>query len=364
MIRATRLLESRRVLSETVSGPAGTWSERTALTLVLEADGVLGLGEAAPLPGYSPDTVDEARAALQALLGHGFAEVEPGPALVDGLRAASAGIPSASARAAFEAALVDLGARRLAQPAWVLLGARDQGALPLSLWLPAEPARAVAAARRARDAGVRSFKVKVEAGADAGFATLRALRDELGDTVTLRADANQSFSVAELERRAPELEALGLEWLEEPLSGEQRLPASLRGSPGLTLALDESLQSHEPDLSVAGAGGVRAVVLKPTALGGLARSLELARAAAGAGLAGVASHCLEGPLGYMAAASLALVLGPRVAHGLAPHAGLGGWRPPALAPASDEVVPWAAAGFGISLGDALAGAETTRDERA
>ena len=66
-------------------------------------------------------------------------------------------------------------------------------------------------------------------------------------------------------------------------------------------------------------------------------------------------------MGYMAAAAVALALGPSAAHGLPPHPALRGLRPPALHPTRDELVPWAAPGFGLSVDDALAGAVLDRE---
>jgi L-alanine-DL-glutamate epimerase-like enolase superfamily enzyme len=111
-----------------------------------------------------------------------------------------------------------------------------------------------------------------------------------------------------------------------------------------------------PNLPELRAAGVAALVLKPTLLGGLSPCQKLASAAAEAGIASVVSHTLEGPLGAMGAAVLALSLGPgRPADGLSPHAGLAGIRPPCLQTGADRLIRWGATGLGLSLGQALAG---------
>jgi L-alanine-DL-glutamate epimerase-like enolase superfamily enzyme len=109
---------------------------------------------------------------------------------------------------------------------------------------------------------------------------------------------------------------------------------------------------------------VTALVLKPTALGGLARSLELAAHAAAHGRAAVASHTLEGPVGFMTAATLALAVEQRAAHGLGRYGRLlGGARCPALRPERDDLAAWSTPGFGLSAKQALAGATVDRTER-
>jgi O-succinylbenzoate synthase len=359
VIRAVRLLQHRRQLASTRTSAAGSWSERSALTLVLEDDaGHFGLGEAAPLPGVSPDTLDEARQALTALLGRSFAERDHSrPPLFD-LAQASAGLESAAARAALEAALIDIWARQRNQPAWAVISATTRPrSVPLNIWLPNDTDAAVEAARRGLERGIRCFKVKLEGGSARGLQTLTALRREFGDRVTLRADANRSFDTNSLSSALPLLRTLSLEWLEEP-------SAEPWGQIGVPVALDESLTAGPRVLRRARDQGVVALVLKPTTLGGITRAFELVALGEAHGLVAVASHALEGPLGFMLAATLALALGPQHAHGLAPHEGLGGVRPTAMASERDELNAWRAPGFGLSLADTLSGAEVEHEARA
>ncbi len=359
MSRVARLVEHHFALARPMVSGAGSWSTRQSLLLVLEDDaGHSGLGEAAPLPGFSPDTLEAARSELQALLGRELAPHDPSRKLAENLRDASRAVTSPAARAALEAALLDLWAREASVPAWQLFDKRETAErLALCAWLPEGAAAAVADARRAQARGVSAFKVKLDAHRvlARGVEALEALRRTLGSGVQLRADANQSATTAELEPLLDRLRALELEWLEEPTS--EPGPSKL----GLPVALDESLQPNGSLPPFAALPEVTSVVLKPTALGGIARCLELGDHARAANRAAVASHALEGPAGYMAAAALALALGPGPAHGLAPHVALRGLRPVALDSARDELVPWQAPGFGLSVDEALAGAEVDRE---
>ena len=169
--------------------------------------------------------------------------------------------------------------------------------------------------------------------------------------------ASRSATLAALEPRRPALRELELEWLEEPTN--EPLATSL----GVPVALDESLDAALPDLE--SHPDIVALVLKPTALGGVARCLELARHATAHGRACVASHSLEGPVGFMAAAALALALPQRAAHGLGPYAGMPARSGlAALALERDEVVRWDAPGFGLSVEQALGPARIHSTERA
>jgi len=360
--RAARLIEHRWTLPTSATSAAGSWSERRSLLLVLEDDrGHLGLGEAAPLPGFSPDTLETARDALRSLLGRALPDIEEPAAVVAALRAASAPLRSPAARAALESALLDLWSRRAHAPAWSLLAPRDardgSARAKLALWLPDGAASALGAATQALRRGIQAFKVKLEPtrGVEDGVATLEALRSALGPGVTLRADANQSATRLSLEPYLGRLRALGLEWLEEPTQ------STVAEELGVPLALDESLQANDGLPSLAGHPHVTALVLKPTALGGLTRCLALAAHARAHGRSAIASHLLEGPVGFMAAASLALALGETPAHGLAPYTALRDRRPPALAPKADELAAWQPHGFGLTVEEALAGASLERE---
>lgn len=360
MIRATRLIEHRFTLTAPLRSAAGSWQERSSLLLVVEdGNGVFGIGEAAALPGFSRDALDEARAELSLLLGRSLRE-RPCGDVARALAESSAAVASPAARCALEAALLDVWSRRSRQPAWSLLAEADSSAVALSAWLPDGTHAALDAAKDAEQRGINAFKVKLDArrGLEDGVQTLEALRAELGPAVRLRGDANRSARRAELAPYLARLRALELEWLEEPT------PEPLEESLGVPIALDESLEPNGAAPELTARPFVAALVLKPTSLGGLTRCLELAAHARAAGRGAVASHALEGPVGYMTAAALAVTLGDGHAHGLAPHRALRNTRPPALAPERDVIVPWTAAGFGLDVDQALAGASIVSEQRA
>jgi L-alanine-DL-glutamate epimerase-like enolase superfamily enzyme len=267
-----------------------------------------------------------------------------------------------AARAALEAALLDLWSRQAGVPAWSLLaGDAAPSNVPLAAWLPDGADAALEAARTAHGHGLRAFKVKLDGrrGLESGIATLRALRSAFGPEVALRADANQSATLDGLEPHLPALRELELEWLEEPTP--ERLPKSL----GVPIALDESLAATPGFPELAEQTDVAALVLKPTALGGFGRALGLAEHARAHRRKCVASHALEGPVGFMAAATLALALPEGPAHGLGAYGRLAaGAPPPALPEGREHLVRWEEPGFGLSLEEALAGTHVDGAEQA
>lgn len=319
-----------------------SWEVRERLLVRLTDDaGLSGIGEAAPLPGYSLETIDEVNAALTAL---DVRALRLDAAVREALASAAALLPRSlpSARFALETALLDLLGKQRALPAPELLGAEHDALRPLAALLgPASEPGLVASAERAVTAGYRCLKSKLGSPGmlDAELAGVSALRSRFGTSISLRLDANGTLAASELECRADSLSALSMELFEEP-GGP--LPADL------PLALDESLQGLTPDAAEAlwQTRGARAVVLKPTSLGGIDHCLTLAERATKAGLAVVISHTFEGQFAWRAAAAVALALPNGAAHGLAPHPGLGTTSPLELPVQDGHLRGWTARGLG------------------
>jgi O-succinylbenzoate synthase len=220
------------------------------------------------------------------------------------------------------------------------------------------------AARRAFAAGIRCFKIKL--GAEDPLDRVRAIAAAVPGAA-LRIDANRSWPPAEVLDRLASLASLPVEYVEEPCRDAHRL---LAGPLPCKLALDESLieLSAEELAAALRSPALAAVILKPALLGGLSACLELATRARACGVAAVASHTLEGPIGTAACAELALALAaedaPGPAAGLAPHPALAGWRLPVVQLAADHVHPAGAPGLGfvdLDLAGALRALEPVGD---
>jgi len=98
-----------------------------------------------------------------------------------------------------------------------------------------------------------------------------------------------------------------VEYVEEPLAEPGRL-GELAGMWGLPVALDESLVGMGPE-DLGGHRYVRAVVLKPTLLGGLYRTLRFAEEAKALGIKAVISSSYESGVGTGALVALAAAVG-------------------------------------------------------
>ena len=225
-------------------------------------------------------------------------------------------------------------------------------------WLVGVPGGpALAAARRAAQAGYRDFKVKLGRSGDLEMeiAGVRDLRRALGAGSRLRLDVNGGWSELEAMAACRRLEPFDVEFLEEPCSswaGAADRSDDQRGGfrTRIPLALDESLSTVDPrDLEpLVRRTGVRVLILKPMLLGGLTHCLDLGRRAASLNIDVVVSHCFDGPIALAAAGALALALPGCRAQGLAPHAGLDAWRKVPLPIHDATLRSWQTPGLGLA----------------
>jgi o-succinylbenzoate synthase len=353
---AARIFEVTGALGAEASNASRAWRERRGLLLELcDREGRIGQGEASPLPGFSSDTLAEARADLLGVDWAGLPDLAPGDGLLEAIEASlsGAGLNGPAVRFAVETALLDLAGQAAGLPVHVLLAGTRRGAgadgsrpsaVPLAALLARDP---LASAASRVGEGYCCLKLKVGRAPAEELALLGALRAEVGDGVLLRADANGRLDAEVATGWLQAAADLGLEFVEEPLP-----LARLREVLPLPvpIAIDESLDAGD-DSGLAPAleaGGYRYVVLKPAYHGGALRCLRLAAEARSLGALPVISHLLGGPVALAAAAELALALPPGPAAGLAPHAGLSMW--PALAlPAYGraEILPHDRPGLGL-----------------
>jgi o-succinylbenzoate synthase len=325
-IAAVRVTPVRLQFAQPGRTARGEFVERASVLLELrDTDGVAGYGEAAPWPGFGTESVAEAESRLRearALLEGGAPEPgRLGPELDDRLRTAPA------ARAALQGALWDLAARRagrhLAAHLAVSVGSTHGGTLhrvPVSaLLVGREPDAVRQEAARARAAGHLAVKLKLGGAPLAeDVARVRAARDALGPGVRLRGDANAAWTVREAFAALDALAPFALEYIEQPVAASDIAGlAELRRSAIVRVAADESVATEQGLLRLLEAGAADVVVLKPAALGGPARALELAARASQAGLGVVFTHAFESAIGARHVLHCAAAWGdPQGVHGL------------------------------------------------
>jgi o-succinylbenzoate synthase len=337
-----------------VASARSAWNARQGLLLQLWDDlGHQGLGEASPLPGYSPDDLAACEAELHAFeysapdldldLAPDGLDGGPPASLRTRLAAVTSRVRAPAARFALETALLDVIARRASRPLWhvlrALAGQSTAHAADVALnavCAASDVARVLDEIAAARDRGIGCFKLKVGRDFERELAVLEAVRARHGNEISLRVDANQAWTPDESRAHLQRLVAVAPEYVEEPV------PEPLAHLPALAplpvpVALDESLaQAFAGDEFPVGARGagldallagglVSVLVLKPMLLGGLTRVMALAARARVHGADIVISHLFDGPVALAACAHLAVALATPRPCGLDRHAGLQAW---------------------------------------
>ena len=298
---------------------ASTVGHRRGLLLRIRTEqGAVGWGDAAPLPGFSDESltgvVAWARRVAPRWVG---TEIPDGREALDRSMAVfplESACPASLRFAAESAVVALLAATRKASVSSVLGNPRPTVTLNALLTdFDDGPEQAT----RYREQGYRALKVKVgreEMGKE--IDALRAIRREVGDGMTLRADANRAWSLDEAATFAEAIREVNVAYVEEPLADPTRLPA-LTAQTDLPIALDEMTREVGPEFLRDGPL-VSAVVLKPTLLGGLRKTQAWSRIAQEHGATPVISAAYESGIGLRMLVALAAV-GPDTPVGLSTY---------------------------------------------
>ena len=267
----------------------GVVAARELVLLRLEDDeGVVGFGEAAPLPSYDGVSVEDVVAALRAQ--------QPGPP---------------QARTAEEMALLDLEARREGRP----LGEPGAEAIAVNRTLGAGPPEEVA--ERAKEAVRDGFScVKVKVGLPDDVDRVAAVRLAIGPWPAIRLDANGAWAAEEAVTKLEELATFDIQLVEQPCRSLEEM-AEVRRRVRVPVAADESVATPADVRAAVAAEACDVVNVKLAPSGGFGAARAALRCATEHGLASFLSSTLDGPWGIAAALQLAAAERVQMACGLA-----------------------------------------------
>jgi len=305
-----------------VFGDIQTGEREGALLRLTTRQGAVGWGEAAPLPGFSEEDLPTAIRQLRRIRGTirqrslpdlGTNGHDPWKALAIDEDLAP------SVRFALETAIVFVAADAVNESPAHVLADDARPAVSLNALLDGDPDEVEEAAEAIRDRGYRSVKMKVgRDDPDHEATAVKILSDILGPGVTIRLDANRLWRFREAIAFADQIRSVPVEYIEEPVADATRLHEFERQS-GLPVALDETTREIRPQ-QLRSYRRARAVILKPTLLGGLRRTVQWARAARRLHITPVLSASFEAGIGTQAVIALASVIGTRdVPVGLDPY---------------------------------------------
>lgn len=181
-------------------------------------------------------------------------------------------------------ALWDLAAQRAGEPLWRLLGGRHRSVDTYNTdggWLNFSVDELIADMLGMVERGWSSVKMKV-GGPDPreDLARVRAVRQALPERVALMVDVNQKWDLFTARQCAPELAALDVRWIEEPLHPDDVAGhAALVEASRIPIALGESVYSAEAFANFLAANAVDIVQVDVTRVAGVTEWLRVAGAA-------------------------------------------------------------------------------------
>jgi o-succinylbenzoate synthase len=278
-----------------------------ALIRLATENGSEGWGETTPLQGFSLENLDEAidqlRSLVPTLVGR---KIYPGELITDNAPFFESYKPASSVRFGLETALLNLYASSRKILLSELLTNHPRKAVFVNGLLSGSVNGMLADARSMGEAGYLAVKIKAgRRSVTEDVEVVRKVGEVLGENVSLRLDANRAWGFEEAVEFGRGVSGMRISYVEEPLAEAGRLP-ELAGAWGLPVALDESLVGMDPE-ALDGHRYARAIVLKPTLLGGVSRVLRFMERAKALGMAPVVSSSYEGGVGTGALVALAAV---------------------------------------------------------
>ena len=274
---------------------AKTYIHREGIWLQLQWGDYLGVGEAAPLEGFSRENVKEVHYALegfhQAIDGVSFDSDD----LLSLVNIHTESIPSA--RFALETAVFDILAQEEGKSLSLYLNPHAHTEIAVN---------GISGIHTPRD-GFKVIKVKV------GFRNLFdeiehlvMLTQSFGKDILFRLDVNGAFDLPQAIRFCKEMEAFNIDYIEQPLPAEELLDlAELSYHTEIPIAVDESLTDYSSAEKIIENQATDVFVIKPMVSGGFTESKKIINLAKEENIRIVITSSLETNIGRMACLHLA-----------------------------------------------------------
>lgn len=289
------------------------------LARVTLSDGTQGWGEAAPDLAITGETW---RTAL-AILEH---EIKPRATGRDALSYKELWneldrviLGHASAKAAVDIAVHDALARHAGLPLNALLG-RMVSQLETTQTVGLEDrGETIRQARALHEQGVTRMKIKIGGDSREDVERIRAVRQDLGDDLSLTVDANQGYSARQAIHVMKKLEPFDIDFCEQPVHwGDLDGLAEVRKNSPIPIMADESVHSPRDALEVVRRRAADMINIKLMKSGGIHAARQIAAIAEAAGLPCMVGCMIETRIGISAGCHFA------TAHSIVKYADLDG----------------------------------------
>ena len=290
------------------------------LVRIVGDDGLVGYGEACPVPQLTAETQESVVALVEQRVAPELMGQDPlrwRPLLG---QIAKRLVQASFTQAAVDMALVDLAGKALGVPVCELLGGRHRDAVEVhgSVGWDADPER-VADTAEQQAPEFRWLKLYAGTGTlEQDLERIAAVRRRVGDGHPFLLDVNALWTPLQAIAAAPVLRELGVAAVEQPVApgddaGQARVAAVYAEQHGIGVIADERVRCAADAYSVAVTGAAQCVNVGVSKLGGIVAAFDAATTARSAFLATSVGSVVE--LGVATAAGLQLAAAlPEVAY--------------------------------------------------
>jgi L-alanine-DL-glutamate epimerase-like enolase superfamily enzyme len=267
--------------------------KRTYLLARIRTDnGVEGWGEAPTLPTWGGDhgiyfgeTVQTSVAVITQLIGRAVLGMDPTmiEAVHDAMDRVVLGYPYA--KGCLDIAIHDVVGKALGVPVYQLLGGLYRRKIPVNHSIGfMDEQRAASEARLVVEEGVKTIKVKVGIEPQRDIKVFGAVRDAVGGSINLTADANQGYKMPKTALKViEEMRKSDIWFMEQPVEGLNFMEEVTRNSP-VPIMADESAWTPWDALEIAKRKAADIISLYTMKPGGLANATKVAAVAEAAGI--------------------------------------------------------------------------------
>ncbi|GAB4364329.1 MAG: o-succinylbenzoate synthase [Calditrichia bacterium] len=287
-------------------------SRQGILLRLRDENGNPGYGEISPLPGWHRE--DLKRAAREA---NGLREFLPGKSLEPDFFLLEGKLEhwlsprsvSPSVQFGLDMALLNLIAANQEKSLFKLLSPQSRRYVKVNALLTGRDKELENEVTELLHQGYQTIKMKVgKRPVEEDIDTIFRLRQFGGDQLSLRLDANRSWSLSEALKIGGAVGTVGIEYIEEPVNDPADLSQFYQET-GIPCALDETLQASHPRLVVRHRG-IEALIIKPGVIGGVELAVDFARFAASRGMKPIFSNPFYSGLGLSFLVQLAAAFAP------------------------------------------------------
>jgi L-Ala-D/L-Glu epimerase len=300
-------------------------SVRNVIVKLVTDEGLVGVGEAAPLPGLYGETQDSVVGAVKftapVLLGEDPRSIVKIHQRLDRLLP----IGNFTAKCAIDVALHDLAAQSMGVPLYQYLGGRTRDTYQTHIATrPGTTHEMVAEIQSRVDEGFRVFKVKAGGDAEKDLERIKAMLDAAPDGILLSVDVNQGWNHYEthtvIDRivRHPTYRANVM--IEQPTRSQDidNLAQITRNSP-IPIIADDGVCTKEQALTIIQKQAAHIINIKISKAGGLYRAKQIVGLCEAAGMPYIIDEITETRVCGTAVSHLALTVSGLVYGGCTCH---------------------------------------------